>query len=356
MDHKESILSALNALRLDAMRSTDPSTKFKVIAYNKAISSIRGVTSPIRNIDDVKGLPGVGLKFLSNIEEIMKTGRLESAEQAAAAPESVTMDMLLKIHGIGPVKARKLLAGGIRDITSLRDAVDADPDLLNNVQKIGLRHYADGCTRIPRSEITEHEKHIHDFISSPLEWIIAGSYRRRAETSGDIDILISYKSDKPEDVRKAHADFQNSIASMTKAGYIVDVLSHGAKKWMGYVRLHPDLPARRLDMMIVPPEEYPYAILYFTGSDKFNVAMRGYCLKLGYTLNEHRLACTDSERSAPPLITTEESIFEFIGLKYIHPHERVDARQIIKISKKAAVAAVAAVGGAGAASAASTEH
>jgi DNA polymerase/3'-5' exonuclease PolX len=99
---------------------------------------------------------------------------------------------------------------------------------------------------------------------------------------------------------------------------------------MGYVRLHPDLPARRLDMMIVSPEEYPFAILYFTGSDKFNMAMRGYCHTLGYTLNEHRIAATEPGRRAPPLMVKEEDIFEFLGLQYIPPTERVDALQIIK--------------------------
>lgn len=335
MDYKELIISALQTLRLNEMRSTDPTAKFKVIAYNKAIASLRGLTRPIRNVDDVEGLPGIGSKIIAKIEEIIETGRLKAAERVDAAPESTIMDTLLKIHGIGPVKARELITAGIRDIGSLRAAVVSKPATLNNIQKLGLKHYEDGCLRIPRSEIVAHEKYISKIIPLHLQWIITGSYRRGAETSGDIDILFS--DDAPD-------DFQSVISKMKSGGYIVDTLAHGDKKWMGYVRLRPDMPVRRLDMMIVPPEEYPYAILYFTGSDKFNVAMRGYCHTLGYTLNERRLACTEPGRPVPPFCKTEMDIFDFLGLQYIPPHERIDARQIIK---KAATA-TAAVGGAGA--------
>lgn len=337
MDHKEHILSALNTLRTHEMRSTDPSAKFKVIAYNKAIASIRGVSRPIRSADDCKGLPGVGPKILAKIDEIIETGRLEAAERAAAAPVSAIIDSLLKIHGIGPVKARDLIARGVKDIASLRAAVAVDPDLLNNIQKIGLRHYDDGCLRIPRAEMKEHETHMYDFIPSPLEWIIAGSYRRGAETSGDIDVLISYTAKSYDEECKAQNGIHTVVRLMTESGYIVDTLSYGDKKWMGYVRLRPDLPVRRLDLMLVPPKEYPFAILYFTGSDKFNVAMRGYCHTIGYTLNEHRLACIEPGRPEPIWTrTSEEGIFEFLGLQYIPPHERVDARQIIPKTSRAA--------------------
>lgn len=328
MDHKEAILSALNTLRTHELRSTDHNSKFKASAYNKAITSIRGVTRPIRHIDDVKGLSGVGPKILAKITEIIETGRLETAEHVAAIPESAIMDMLLNIHGIGPVKARELVTSGIRDIRSLRAAVEANPDLLNNIQKVGLRHYEDGCLRIPRAEIVEHEKHINTFEHTFLKWTITGSYRRGAETSGDIDVLFTHDSHYDDDM--AYNQFHAIIKAMKRDGYIVDTLAHGDKKWMGYVCLRPDLPARRMDMMLVPEEEYPFAVLYFTGSDTFNIAMRAHCHTLGYTLNERRLACIEPGRHEPPICTTEEDIFEFLGLKYIPPHERVDARQIIR--------------------------
>jgi DNA polymerase beta len=342
MDFKDKILSALENMRVHELRSSDPSARFKVIAYNKATASLRGLMRPIRSAEDVKGLPGIGPKIALKIEEIIATGRLVAAERAAADPESKCMDVLLKVHGIGAVKARALLESGIHDIAELRAAIVRNPGLLNNIQKIGLRHYDDGCLRIPRAEIVQHERLISDSVSCSsrsLQWTIAGSYRRGAETSGDIDVLFSH--DLRYDEEDAQDEFKHTVKSMEKAGYIVDTLASGDKKWMGYVRLRPDLPARRLDMMLVPPEEFPFAILYFTGSDKFNMAMRGYCHTIGYTLNEHRVAATEHGRRVPPQMMREEEIFEFLGLQYIPPTERVDARQIIKKST------VVAVGGAG---------
>lgn len=112
---------------------------------------------------------------------------------------------------------------------------------------------------------------------------------------------------------------------------------------MGYVQL-PGGTVRRLDLMLTPPSEYAYAILYFTGSDKFNIAFRSHCLTLGYTLNEHALTAKATEAvggagasaaaaaAKPiPLLEKEEDIFAFVGLRYVPPNERVDGKQIVKI-------------------------
>lgn len=330
MDHKSTILSALETLRLHELRSTDSSAKFKAIAYQKAITSIRGIYGPVRSVEDIKDLKGIGVKITAKISEIIETGHLAAAERiCAAAPDTRALDTLLKIHGVGAVKAKELLDLGILDIPSLRLRIRTNPGLLNAVQKTGLKHYEDGCLRIPRAEMDEHNHHILAAVhrDSPiLTWTIAGSYRRGAETSGDIDVLFSYDDRYDED--DAQAAFQTIITSMERDGYIVDTLAKGTKKWMGYVRLRPDLPARRMDMLLTEPETYPFAILYFTGSDKFNMAMRGYCHTLGYTLNESRIAAREPGRPVPPRMKSEDDIFRFLRLHYVPPTERVDERQI----------------------------
>ena len=108
-------------------------------------------------------------------------------------------------------------------------------------------------------------------------------------------------------------------------GYVTDVLAKGDKKFMGYARLPgatPDSPHRRLDLLLTPKDEYPYAVLYFTGSDRFNVAMRQRALDLGYTLNEHGMKPTGSE-PAPPVMSDERDIFRFLKMEYKEPSERV---------------------------------
>ncbi len=143
-------------------------------------------------------------------------------------------------------------------------------------------------------------------------------------------MLLTYKTSEAD----ASAFLSRAIESFSHSGYVIDTLVSGAKKWMGYVRLNGSSTARRLDIMITPPEEYAYAILYFTGSDKFNIAFRKHCLTLGYSLNEHTLSRTDPSKPAPGPMATEEDIFKFVSLTYIPPTERVDQKQIIPLIKK----------------------
>jgi DNA polymerase (family 10) len=103
---------------------------------------------------------------------------------------------------------------------------------------------------------------------------------------------------------------------------------------------------RRLDLLLTPYEEYAYAILYFTGSDKFNVAFRQYALTKGYTLNEHTLTPTSPASPQPPPMQSEADIFRFLGLQYIEPQNRINSNQIIPIvSTIPAVATPPAIGG-----------
>jgi DNA polymerase/3'-5' exonuclease PolX len=80
---------------------------------------------------------------------------------------------------------------------------------------------------------------------------------------------------------------------------------------------------------MTPEAEYAYAILYFTGSDKFNVAFRQYALDHGYTLNEHKMVPIAEGKPMPPTMISERDIFNFLNLKFIEPECRVDSRQII---------------------------
>ena len=64
-------------------------------------------------------------------------------------------------------------------------------------------------------------------------------------------------------------------------------LAYGDKKYNGICKLGRLGKSRRIDIMYTKPNEYPFAILYFTGSDSFNKEMRQKCLKKGLSLNEY---------------------------------------------------------------------
>ena len=322
VDYKDTVIRELNAMYMGEMAAGE---KFKALAYKKAMDNIRKMAGPLATVDDLKGVDGIGKKIHDKIVEIISTGALRAAERMKERTDISAMETLLGVHGIGPVKARELIAAGITSIDGLRAAVATNPKTLNDTQKLGLKHYEDGIKRIPRPEMVEHERLLLSDLPAGLNGTIVGSYRRGAESSGDIDVLISY----PGSVTTTYAQelFGFYVDRLSRSGYVVDKLVSGPKKWMGYVRIGSG-PARRLDLLLTPPEEYAYAILYFTGSDKFNIAFRRHCLDKGYTLNEHGMKPTGAA-VAPSAMATEEDIFAFVGLKFVNPTERVDGRQIV---------------------------
>ena len=323
---QETILSELKTLYDADIARKKP---FQARAYATAIQSLQSLQKPITSIKDVEGLKGVGEKIKSKIQEILETGKLASAEEARRSLPLESLVSLQTVHGIGPTKANDLIKKGITTIEQLRVASEADQKLLTATQKLGLRYRADSQLRIPRSEMQKHEAILLASFDDAFEATVVGSYRRGAESSGDIDVLLTL----PDTVSaKDQASlFLDMIGLMKDSMYIVDTLSSGPTKFLGYCRLDTNHPVRRLDLLMIPKSEYACAILYFTGSQQFNVGFRSYALEKGYTLNEHRLQATREGVPPVPPFANEKDIFDFLGLKYVEPSLRVDGRDVVSV-------------------------
>ena len=325
-DFKPTIIEALTVLmKADQIKKET----FKAIAYQKVIKQLQAHPGPIRSLEDLEGFTGIGAKIKAKIQEIIETGSLKAAKEAAAAVPISIYDDLLKIHGIGPVKARRLVEDvGITSIEDLRQRVMEMPALLDNAQKIGLKYYEEFNERIPRTEMEAHEAFLESVKPSNMKFEIVGSYRRGAESSGDIDVLINFPWTKSE--ANAIGFFHEFVQELVKIGYITEVLALGNHKCMAVSQVAGG-GHRRLDLLLTPSEEWPFAILYFTGSDRFNVAMRAHAQELGFTMNEHSISpLTPEARSvALPQFKTERDIFKFLGLKYVAPTERTGGDKIV---------------------------
>ena len=329
MNHTSSILSALETMRRGELAKGEKTSSFKARAYKKVMDQISGLGRPIQSYADLAGVTGIGEKIEEKIKEILATGSLASAERVKAEYSIDAVDELLTVHGIGPVKARELVAAGIKSVAALSAAVAADPSLVNATQKMGLKYHATATLRIPREEMGVHEDVLQAFMPKGLDGEIVGSYRRGAADSGDVDMLVTPTGSGEGQGNKLFVAF---VKALKESDYILDELVSGDKKWMGYVRVGPRGKARRLDLLLTAPSEYAYAILYFTGSDKFNVAFRKYAGDKGYTLNEHTMVpLKGSSAPMPPGMKSEKDIFAFLGLRYVPPEERVDGRQIVPV-------------------------
>lgn len=296
---------------------------FRARAYKKAQETIMSITTPITDLKQLKGKPGIGETILQKLDEYIKTGTLQMIEREKSNP----IYIFTQIYGIGPKKAKELVEKhNIKTITELRK----NQDILNDKQKIGLEYYEDILQRIPRSEIDEYKNALQDvfddveknYKGSSFE--IVGSYRRGAKDSGDIDIILT----NSQNDNKLLDDF---VDKLQKKGLVIEILSKGDIKSLTIGRLNTSKPARRLDFMYASPEEYAFSILYFTGSASFNTVMRQQALNIGYSMNEHGLYKMMNGKKTSKLdmfFKTEKDIFDFLKMEYKAPEERIDGTAV----------------------------
>ena len=292
---------------------------FRARAYQKAQETIMAYPDDILSPNDLKGKPGIGDTIMEKLNEYIQTGTLKVLEREKNNP----VNILAEVYGIGPKKAKDLVDQGITSIDQLRE----NQDLLNDVQKVGLRFYEDILKRIPRSEIEDYKTIFDKAFPADGKMEIVGSYRRGAETSGDIDVIITSNSPKV---------FTAFIDNLIKEKIILYVLSRGPTKCLVVAKIPSSDSARRVDFLYTTPEEFPFAILYFTGSKIFNTVMRHIALEKGYTMNEHGIYKMDAKKKGEKverLFKTEKDIFNFLGLEYKTPIERTDGRAIVKKPK-----------------------
>jgi DNA polymerase (family 10) len=171
----------------------------------------------------------------------------------------------------------------------------------------------------------KHEDYIFNVVrtfGSQIRASLSGSFRRVEPTSGDIDVLVTQCNDDT---------FKKIITKFEKDGYITDILALGNKKCMAVGKLKRHKTYRRVDFMLTAEHEYPFALLYFTGSGTFNVAMRNWALARGYSLSEYGLKYHKGPRNGEFVdhdFKDEADIFTFLGLKYVEPKNRKDGSDL----------------------------
>ena len=299
----------------------------RAMAYQKAAERLMLFPDDITSVDQLKKAPadlkaGLGKTILTKLEEYMATGAIAALNRERADP----LIALTQVYGIGPAKAKELIALGITSVEQLKAYPDKNQKL-NEKQLEGLKYYDDIIKRIPRAEIENYQAvltPIFDQVApTGSKFEIVGSYRRGAANSGDIDIIITNENND----KKAFTDFMKKL----KSDDLIKVfLTEGKTKSLTVMQL-PGEDARRVDFMYTPPRDYAFAVLYFTGSKYFNVAMREEALRKGFTLSEHGLYTQVGKVKGDRVeneFPDERSIFKFLGIKYKEPKDRKGVRSI----------------------------
>ena len=285
---------------------------FKSLSYFKAISSLKNIKDDSELTEQtITSMKGIGSSIYQKIVMILQTGTCPQYDAISSGTDPRIAFM--KIHGVGPKKATELVKAGFNTIEELREGF---PNM-NDKQSIGLKHYEELNQKIPIEEIKKHEtllKSILNTIDKSSELTVAGSYRRMKEESGDIDVLIKSKN---------KGVYKKFISKLGEVGYLTDELALGPKKYNGICLHSCSRISRRIDIMYTKPEEYPFAILYFTGSCEFNQMMRQYILDKGMTINEYSLKSSDTKEKVDHLFFKEKDIFDYVGMDYVEPCDRI---------------------------------
>ncbi len=297
--------------------------KFRSRAYNMAAQRVTALTEDVGAIADrgeLEQIPGVGTTIAMVIEEIIETGQTVTLEELRESlPKGVLQ--LIEVEGIGPKIAMRLNEElGVTNIEELEQAASAQkirglkgfgPKKEENILK-AIAEYHNRSTRFLLGEVLPIIQGILSYMqdSSDVRLVeVAGSARRRKETVGDLDVLVS--SLNPEAVTE-------HFCSMPP---IVRILGKGPTK--STVVLQNML---QVDLRVIPPESYGAALQYFTGSKEHNVKLRTIGVKAGYKLNEYGLYRRENDELVEA--ESEARIYHALGMQWIPPEMRENTGEI----------------------------
>jgi len=315
MTINELIISNLTILLKEAQISKDSKDVFRARAYRNALKTIKSCDYDLTSGKEALKLNGIGAKIADKIQEIIDTGKLHQVSNDNFEQAKV-IDIFTTIWGVGPVKAEELWNNGARTIKNVQKEFY---HLLNDNQKIGLKYYNDLQKRVDRNKVELISKKIIieiKKIEKELKWKVkskvCGSFRRGLETCGDMDILLCEINNEPI--------LEELVNRLTIKGILIEQLGLGKTKYLGITQTSDNI-AFRIDMEVIKLCEWPFAMLYFTGSGSFNEKQRLVAKKMGYSLSEHGLKNVKTGDYLKG-IDCERDIFEFLSMKYLSPKER----------------------------------
>ncbi|PHH53053.1 DNA polymerase lambda [Ceratocystis fimbriata CBS 114723] len=327
---------------------TQTNDHWRITAYRKAIRTLERCEKPIRTASEASRLPNIGPRLALKVEEIACTDKLQRLEYARDNPLTEVFTLFKGVYGSGTIQAQRWIAQGLRTLNDLMES-----GRLTRNQKLGVEHYTDLNLRIPRCEMTALVSYVQRALTEidpDAQALVGGSYRRGADSSHDIDFLLT----KPgsANIEEVAPLMKMLVEKLEKEGFLVAALAASSKtsssKWHGCCVLpeevakevYPDRENidsggykpvwRRIDFLLVPDSEIGAAMLYFTGNDIFNRSMRLLASKKGMRLNQHGLWKNVIRGPQRKRVTQgelveahdERRIFEILKIQWREPHER----------------------------------
>jgi DNA polymerase (family 10) len=290
---------------------------FRVRAYRNAARAVsnlpQNVSDMIESEKDLTELPGIGKDLAGKIQEIVGTGSLAQLEdlKGKTSPELIK---LMKVAGLGPKRVKALNRNlGVTNLKELKKA--AQQGKVREIEGFGEKTEQAILEELEEVEgkqeerinLREAEQRAHPLVAylektkGVKEITVAGSYRRRKETVGDLDILVTCK--KGSDVMDRFVNYED----------VKKVVSKGTTRSTIVLR-----SGLQVDLRVVPQMSYGAALHYFTGSKAHNIAVRTLGVKNKLKINEYGVFKGEKRIAGK----TEKEVYDEVDLPYIDPELR----------------------------------
>lgn len=295
--------------------------QYRVRAYRNAARTISTLAADVVEMvnegQDLTGLEGIGEDLAGKIEEIVKTGGLAQLEEIRQRTPPELAEML-RIPSLGPKRVKKVHEElDVTTVEGLREAAEeGEIQALEGLGEKTQQRILEGLEQLEEEERTLLSV-AEEFVSPLVDHLkdtqgveqvaVAGSYRRRKETVGDLDILAT--GEEGEKIIERFAEYED----------VADVVSQGETRSTVILRR-----GLQVDLRVVARQSYGAALLYFTGSKAHNIALRNRALDRGWKVNEYGVF-EEEERIAGG---SESEIYELLDLDYVEPELRENRGEI----------------------------
>ncbi|XP_074838036.1 DNA-directed DNA/RNA polymerase mu isoform X2 [Carettochelys insculpta] len=284
------------------------------LAFTRAAAALKALPGQLETMGELESLPGFGDHCRGVIQ------------------------LFTKVFGVGVKTADRWYQEGLRTLADLHNT------RLTRQQQAGLQHYEDLTTPVGRGEAEAISREVQAVVQQFLPGAsvtLAGGFRRGKPHGHDVDLLLTH----PEDGQEAGL-LSRVVSWLDSQGLILYQHSQensygpreGAKppsasghldryeRCFSIFRLaapgtHRGWKAVRVDLVVAPASQFPFALLGWTGSRHFERELRRFARhERKMTLNSHELYDTRQNLSLPA--ASEEEIFQHLGLEYVPPEQR----------------------------------
>ena len=327
-------------VRLGASRH---SNEIRGLHARRLFNTVRALRRPVVSGAQLKRLPGVSHEWAEKINVLMARGELEVQTRMREAATAVAL--FKTVLYTGRQRAWKYYEQGARTLDDLRARDDLEPR-----QILGLQHYEDLNSPLPRWEVEAFEKKTREMllaIDPRLQLEIGGSYARGQDPCCDADFLIYHPDAMYEECSQA---LDKLVAMLSSRGILQHVLNlensyaprfgkgqsrndlwwqarpdhrmYSFRLIMCLARVGKTAPMRRVDFFVCSYKSLAPMRLYVTGNLWFNRKLRQYAEEHGYILCNSAFGKKEGSQVVPVPVESDKDIFRELGLEYVEPKMR----------------------------------